>query len=513
MNGAQSLVRTLLACDIDTCFANPGTSEMHFVAALDSVKGMCCVLGLAETVVTGAADGYARMAGKPAATLLHCGPGLANGLANIHNAKRAMSPMVNVVGDHAIHHRPYDTPLTSDVEGVARPFSHWVRTSMNAQSVGLDAAAAVQAARTPPGQIATLVLPADASWGEGGQVGSALPIPQRQPTSPENIRAIARVLRSKEPTLLLIVGEALSEIGLLAAQRVAQVSGANLRTPTHVARMARGAGRVPVDRLPYGINQALELLKPFKHIVLVGTKHPAPFFAYPDRPSSLAAPGTQIHVLARPEQDLVGALHALADELGAPATVSVPQSSHRPEIATGRFDPEKFASTLGALLPENCIVAEDAVTSGRPLFAFTHNAAPNDWLQLTGGAIGHGFANAIGAAVACPDRKVVCLQADGSGMYCVQALWTQARQKLDIVNVVFANHVYKILQGELVAVGATPGPVSNDLFDLGHPNLDWVKLANGMGVEACSVTTLEQFADVFKAACARRGPFLIEFQI
>ncbi|MFZ2737383.1 MAG: acetolactate synthase large subunit [Burkholderiaceae bacterium] len=513
MNGAQSLVSTLLACDVDTCFANPGTSEMHFVAALDSVQGMRCVLGLAETVVTGAADGYARMAGKPAVTLLHCGPGLANGLANIHNAKRAYSPMVNIVGDHAIHHRPYDTPLTSDVEGVARPFSHWVRTSMSAQAVGSDVAAAVQAARTPPGQIATLVLPADASWGEGGQVASALPIPQRQPTSPENIRAIARILRSKESALLMISGEALSENGLIAAQRVAQASGAQLLTPTQVPRMARGAGRLPVERLPYGINQALDLLKPYQHIVLVGAKHPAPFFAYPDRPSSLAAPGAQIHVLARPEQDLVGALQGLADELGAPATVSIVPAAHRPQIATGPFEAEKFASTLGALLPENCIVAEDAVTSGRPLFSFTHNAAPNDWLQLTGGAIGHGFANAIGAAIACPDRKVVCLQADGSGMYCVQALWTQARQHLDIVNVVFANRVYKILQGELVSVGAKSGPASNDLFDLGRPNLDWVKLANGMGVEACAVTTLEQFADVFKAACAKRGPFLIEFRI
>ncbi len=513
MNGAESLVRTLLACGIDTCFANPGTSEMHFVAALDTVKGMNCVLGLAETVVTGCADGYARMAGRPAATLLHCGPGLANGLANMHNAKRAFSPMVNIVGDHAIAHRPYDTPLTSDVEAIARPFSHWVRTSMSAPSVGADAAAAVQAALTPPGQIATLVLPADASWSAGGQVGTPLVVPQRQPTSPDNIKAIARVLRTRQPALLLILGEGLTEAGLQAAQRVAHMTGATLRTPTHVARLPRGAGRLPIDRLPYGINQALELLKPFQHIILVGAKPPAPFFAYPERPNSLAAPGTQFHVLARPEQDLVGALRDLADELGAPESVPIAQSTRQPQLMSGRFEAEKFASTLGVLLPDNCIVAEDAVTSGRPLFEYTHNAAPHDWLQLTGGAIGHGFACATGAAIASPDRQVVCLQADGAGMYCLQALWTQARHKLNVVNVVFANSVYKILQGELVAVGATPGPVSSDLFDLGRPTLDWVKLAQGMGVESCSVDTLEQFADVFKSACDKPGPFLIEFRI
>jgi acetolactate synthase-1/2/3 large subunit len=513
MNGAESLVRSLLASGVDTCFANPGTSEMHFVAALDKVPGMRCVLGLAETVVTGCADGYARMSGKPAATLLHCGPGLANGMANIHNAKRAHAPMVNIVGDHATYHQGYDTPLTSDVEGMARTVSHWVRTSRTAETVGADAAAAVQAAKTAPGQVATLVLPADASWSEGGVVGLVLQSPPRASVAPDIIRTIARVLRRGEPTVILLAGQAVTEAGLLAANRIAHHTGAVLRTPSPVVHMARGRGRPAVDRVPYAIDNALKMLAGTRHVVLVGANPPTQFFAYPGRPSRVSPPDADIHVLARTEQDEVGALEALADELGAPAHVPVPVVGGKAEIGRGPFSADGFASTLGALLPENAIVEEDAVTSGRPLFAHTYNSPPHDWLQISGGAIGHGFPCATGAAVACPDRKVVCLQADGAGMYTLQALWTQARENLDVVNVVFANRVYKILQGELLAVGAQPGPVSTGLFDLARPDLDWVKLAEGMGVEGTSVDSLEGFADAFKSACQRKGPFLIEFRI
>jgi acetolactate synthase-1/2/3 large subunit len=474
---------------------------------------MRCILGMAETVVTGCADGYARMAGKPAATLLHCGPGFANGIANVHNARRAHSPMVNIVGDQATYHRPFDAPLTSDVEGLARAASHWVRTSASSATVGADSAAAVQAANTAPGQIATLILPADTAWNQGGVLASPLPVPARPVVAPECLRAIAQVLRSKEPAMLVLYGQALSEAGLVAANRVAHVTGAKLCTPTQVSRMARGRGRVPVDRIPYVLEGALKMLADTKHVILVGAKPPTAFFAYPGKPSLTSPPDSVTHVLARPEQDAIAALELLADELGAPKRVSIPEGRLKPQLGRGKFEPEAFASTLAALLPENCIVAEDAVTSGRALFAPTFNAAPMDWLQNTGGAIGHAFPCATGAALACPARKVVCLQADGAGMYSLQALWTQAREKLDVVNVVFANRIYKILYGELVSVGAQPGRVSNELFDLARPELDWVKLAAGMGVEAMRVETLEGFADVFKSACGRRGPFLIEFRI
>jgi acetolactate synthase-1/2/3 large subunit len=513
MNGAEALARTLLGAGVDVCFANPGTSEMHFVSALDRVTGLRCVLGLAETVVAGCADGYARMAEKPAATLLHCGPGLANGLANFHNARRANTPIVSIVGDQATQHRPLDAPLTADTEALARTVSNWVRTSESAARVGADAAAAVQAALTPPRGIATLVLPADCAWDEGAEPAAALAIPPPAAVAPQSVATVASALQTGLPAMLVLSGAALGERGLRAAQRIAQASGAQLRTPTQVPRMARGAGRAPVDRIPYSVDAALQLLGGIRHLVLAGAKAPVGFFAYPGKPGKLWPRECEVHVLARPEQDVVGALEALADALGAPRQVPARDDVPKPELFGGPFKPEPFGRTLAALLPENAIVAEDAVTSGRALFPQTWAAAPHDWIQITGGAIGHAFPAATGAAVACPERKVVCLQADGAGMYSLQSLWTQARENLDVVNVVFANRRYAILQGELAAVGAQPGPASRELFDLSRPEIRWTKLAEGMGVEAERVESLERFADVFRAASQRRGPFLIEFSI
>lgn len=513
MNGAEALIRTLLASQVDTCFANPGTSEMHFVSALDRVPGMRCVLGLAETVVTGCADGYARMTGRPAATLLHCGPGFANGIANIHNARRAYTPMVNIVGDHATFHRPFDAPLTADTEGLARSVSNWVRTSVSAEQVAADGAAAVQAARSAPGQIATLILPADTAWSDGAEPAAPLPAPERAPVVPETLETVVRALRSGESAMLVLSGQALTEPGLRAAYRIAVQSGAAVRTSTQVGRMARGRGRAPVDRLPYPVDVAVKTLAGLRHMILAGAKPPTGFFGYPGKPSLLAPPDASVHVLARPDQDAVHALEWLAEALGAPTEVPMVPSGPTPELVRGRFSPEAFARVMGVLLPEHCIVAEDGVTSGRALFPATMTAPPHDWLQVTGGAIGHAFPCATGAAIACPDRKVVCFQADGAGMYSLQALWTQARERLDVVNVVFANGQYRILHGELQAVGAQAGRASRDLFDLTRPELDWVKLSEGMGVEATRVDSLEAFADVFQSAARQRGPRLIEFRI
>ena len=513
MNGAEALARTLVACGVDHCFANPGTSEMHFVSALDRVPGLRCVLGLAETVVAGCADGYARMAGKPAATLFHCGPGLGNAIANLHNARRGNTPIVNIVGDHATYHRPHDAPLTADTEGLARSVSCWVRTSASAQSIGADAAEAVRAARKLPGGIATLVLPADCAWNEGAEPATPLAASGPQNVSNEIVRSVARALRSREPAVILISGSGLTQAGLHAAGRIAQATGAKLRTPTQVPRLARGRGRVPIDRVPYVVDMALKVLEGARHLVLAGAKAPVGFFAYPGKPSTLWPDNCELHELARPDQDVAAALEALADELRAPRDLRAPDGLPQPELHGGPFKPEAFGRTLAALLPENSIVAEDAVTSGRALFPLTWAAAPHDWIQVTGGAIGHAFPAATGAALACRDRRVVCLQADGAGMYSLQALWTQARERLDIVNVVFANRRYAILQGELAAVGAQPGPASRELFDLARPEIHWTRLAEGMGVEAARVDTLEAFTDVFRSACVRRGPFLIEFAI
>ena len=289
MNGAESLVHTLLRCGVDTCFANPGTSEMHFVAALDRIPGMRCVLALQENVVTGAADGYYRIAGKPAATLLHCGPGLANGLANLHNARRARSGIVNVVGDQATYHRPLDPPLTADAEGWARPVSSFVRTSQSADQVGGDAAAAVQAARTAPGGIATLILPSDASWNEGGVVGAPLPVPPRRRSIRTRCATPRACCARRRNVLLMLGGEAVHENSQRLAWRIARPTGAHLMTEGSNARTPRGRGRLPLERVPYANDPAVKALAPYEHLILVNAAPPIGFFAYPGKPNRLLA--------------------------------------------------------------------------------------------------------------------------------------------------------------------------------------------------------------------------------
>jgi len=512
MNGAESLVHTLLKSGIDTCFANPGTSEMHFVSALDRIPGMRCVLALAETVVTGAADGYARMADRPAATLLHCGPGLANGLANLHNARRANSSIVNIVGDQATHHRPLDAPLTADTEGWARPVSGWTRTSSTAETIGRDAAAAVQAARTAPGQIATLIAPSDTCWNPGGVVADALDVPPASTVDEGVLSAVARILRTGESAVLFMANDALREAPLAVAGRIAQKTGARLMAPTSNRRIERGAGRVPVARLPYAIEPALAALKGTKHLILVGSKAPVGFFAYPDKPALLYPEDCQIHVLSRPEQDQGDALARLADMLAANEAAPVAERVIV-EPARGTVTSEAVAQTVTALLPDNAIVIDESVSFGRAFYPGTIGAAPHDWLQITGGAIGNGLPLATGAAIAAPGRRVVSLQADGSAMYSLQSLWTQAREQLDVTTVILANRKYAILIGELAGVGAEAGKTAMNMLDLTRPTLEWVKLANGMGVEAAQAQNMEQFADLLVAANKRKGPFVIELLI
>ncbi|MBC9178269.1 acetolactate synthase large subunit [Pseudoroseomonas ludipueritiae] len=513
MNGAESLVHTLLGSGVDTCFANPGTSEMHFVAALDRIPGMRCVLGLQENIVTGMADGYYRMSGKPAATLLHCGPGLANGLGNLHNARRARSGIVNVVGDQATYHRPLDAQLTADTEGWARPVSGWVRTATDATRVGADAAVAVQAARTAPGQIATLILPADTAWNEGGVVAEALPVPAPVAPDPHAVRNAAKVLREKKNVLILLGGAGLRADAQALAWRAAQATGAKVLAEMSNARVERGSGRLMLERVPYVAEAAIAALGSFEHIILVNAKAPVGFFAYPGKPSLHYPETAGIHVLTRYEQDAEAGLRALVEELGAPE-VALPDAGPRPGIGRGAPTPEGLAQTVAALLPEGGIVADESVSFGRGFFQHSHAAAPHDWLQITGGAIGCGMPLATGAAIgAGGQRRVVNLQADGSAMYTLQSLWTQAREKLPVTTVILANRKYQILIGEYRNVGANPGPTAMSMLDLGNPDLNWLQLANGMGVEAARATTLEQCADLMQQSFAQNGPFVIELMI
>jgi acetolactate synthase-1/2/3 large subunit len=511
MNGAESLVRTLVGGGVNVCFSNPGTSEMHFVAALDRVEGMRCVLALFEGVATGAADGYARMAGRPAATLLHLGPGLANGLANLHNAMKASTPVVNIVGDHATYHRKYDAPLTSDIETAAKPFSGWVRTSPDARSVAADGAAAIAAAMTPPGQVATLILPGDTAWEEGTGPAPMPAVPRRSRVSQDAIREAARVLRLGEPTILLVTGPALREKGLELAARIGAKTGARLLGQTFNRRMERGAGRISLERIPYPVEQAQKVLEGVKHIVLVGSRIPVAFFAYPDKPSLLAPADTQFTTLARPEEDMVHALEWLADELGA-AQQPIEPSKYAPMTpASGAINAMTLAQSLGALIPENAIVVDEGVSTGRGFFPSTRNAHPHTWLQNMGGSIGIGMPMATGAAIACPDRPVINLEGDGSAMYTVQALWTQAREKLNVTTVIFANRQYAILRHELVNVGAqNVGRKALDMLDIDRPTLDFVALARGMGVPGERVDNMDEFNAALARGLAHKGPYLVE---
>ncbi len=512
MNGAQSLVRTLIASGVDVCFANPGTSEMHFVAALDQTPGMRCVLGLQENVVTGMADGYWRIARRPACTLLHCGPGLANGLANLHNARRARSGIVNIVGDQATDHRPHDAPLTADTDAIARTVSSWVRTSTHAAEVGRDAAAAVQAARTQPGQVATLILPSDASWDEGGVVAEALAVPSPTALDPNAVDNVARVLRSGRRVLLLLAGDALFDEGQRLAWTIAQSTGAELLVDFVTAHLARGRGRVPLERVPYPVDMAIERLRPYDDLVLVQAKPPVAFFAYPGKPSTQYRADAQLHVLARPDQDGVAALAALAKELGATVR-ALPDPGPRPGVADGAPTPEGLARTVAALMPEGAIVSDESISYGRGLYPLTMAAPANDWLHLAGGAIGDGLPVATGAALAGNGRRVVALQADGSAMYTLQALWTQARERLPVTTILLNNRRYAILVGEYAGVGATPGPTAMSMLELGNPDLRWVDIARGLGVEAARATTMGECADLMRSSFAREGPFLIELII
>lgn len=502
MNGSQAVIRTLVDAGVDVCFANPGTSEMHVVAALDDVPAMRGVLTLFEGVATGAADGYARMAGRPAATLLHLGPGLANGWANLHNARRARTAVVNLVGDHALTHKRLDAPLESDVDALAGAVG-WVRRALSVEHVGDDVADAVAAARA--GRVATLLLPADLSWSQGA-APAALPPAHVALAAPPAAPDPGRVIGGE--TVLLLGGDALTAPSLLAAARIAAGTGARLLAETFPTRMARGAGLPDVAKLPYPVGQALEALSGVHHLVLVGAASPVAFFAYPDLPGSLVPQGCAVHVLTEPGEPALAALEALAGRVGGEPVLAPPA---RPDVPRGPLTPAALAAVVGAVLPRDTIVVDESISSGASLFAATAGAPHHDVLSLTGGAIGDGLPMAVGAAVACPDRPVLAVQADGAAMYTPQALWTMAREGLDVTVLVCDNGRYAILDGELAGVGATAGGRrAARMLDLGSPSLDFVALAAAMGVPGERARTGPELAGALRRALAEPGPHLVD---
>jgi acetolactate synthase-1/2/3 large subunit len=510
MTGAQALIRTLVGADVDVCFMNPGTSEMHFVHALDSVPAMRGVLALFEGVATGAADGYARIAGRPAAVLLHLGPGLGNGLANLHNARRAHSPVVCVVGAHATGHARYDAPLQSDIEAAARTVSGWVHSSGTTRELARDAARAVAASGRDGGQVATLVVPADVSWGAGAAPAAPYPLWPPSPVEAGTIQTAAGLLTADTPSMLLLGGHALTERGLRAASRIAVATGARLLAETFPARMECGAGVPVLPRLAYLAEQADAQLAGVRRLVLAGARSPVSFFAYPGRRSDLVPEDGTVTVLADSAQDVQAALEQLAERVAGDARPVLGQAEG-PAIQTGSLTVQNLAATIAASLPEQAIVVDEANTSGIALPRALAGAARHTLLTLTGGAIGQGLPVATGAAMAAPGRAVVALQADGSALYTIQALWTQAREQLNVTTVLINNAAYAILRMELGRTAAgQAGPRAARMLDLSDPTPNFTDISRGLGVPATRVSTAEELHDALGRAHSGPGPHLIE---
>jgi acetolactate synthase I/II/III large subunit len=503
----------LRANDVTVCFANPGTSEMHFVAALDHVPAVRGVLCLFEGVATGAADGYARVTGRPAATLLHLGPGLGNGLANLHNARRARVPLLNVVGDHATYHVRFDAPLQSDIDALATTVSGWVRRSSRAEDVAGDAAAAISAAFGPPGRVATLILPADASWGEVEAPPATWPCARRAsaPTVPDDqVAAAARALRGGRGALLL-GGDALRAGPMAVAAHVAAATDTKLFSETFARLSDHGAGVVAPERLNYLSELAMNQLSGLTSLVLVGASEPVGFFAYPNVPSRLVPDGCEVVTLADPGADVAAALAALRDELGVSGAEPVVPARERPGRPTGALTPTTLAAAVGATLHEDVIVADESNTGGIHLQGATLAAPPHEWMSLTGGSIGYGLPAALGAAVGGGGRRVLALEADGSMMYTSQALWSMARENLDVTVVALSNRSYAILNFELQRVGAAGGGVASQrLLDLDDPEIELAGVARALGVPAERVGTAEGFTTALERSFATPGPTFIE---
>lgn len=514
MNGAERLLETLVESGVEVCFTNPGTSEMQLVSAIGNNDDVRAVLCLFEGVVSGAADGYARMKDQPAITLLHVGSGFSNSMANQHNAKRAHVPLVNIVGDHATYHLPYDTPLTSDVPGHARLCSEWVGVSESADDLAVCGAKAVQVSMQGWGKVTTLVAPANHAWEESTNQAPALVKPEMELVSADTIADIATSLGNGKTTALYLGGRALREESLAAAGRIAKATGARILCETLPARLQRGAGRVPVERLPYFAEQASEILSGFEQLVLVGATAPVSFFAYPGKQSILTPENCEILQLAEVHQDTAAALQAVALKLGADAPAETAGAAPETPSPSGILSPLAIAQSLVQLMPDNAIVSDEAATCGLPMFPATVNAPPHEWMTITGGAIGQGLPLSLGAAIACPDRKVIALQADGSAMYTVQALWSMARENTDVTVVIFNNRSYAILNIELARVGAgQPTPKTLSMLDLSRPDINWVEISQGMGVPATRATTAEEFHQQFAEAMASHGPRLIEAMV
>ncbi|WP_439101447.1 acetolactate synthase large subunit [Congregibacter sp.] len=511
MNGAEALLKTLVESEVEICFANPGTSEMQLVSAIGQTDAMRPVLCLFEGVVSGAADGYARMADKPAATLLHLGSGFSNSLANMHNARRAGSPIVNIVGDHASYHLQFDAPLTSDLPGITRWGSHWTEIAHSPEELSAAGARAVQASMKGNGQIATLIAPADHAWTEASEAAPALPKPEPLMVAANRVNRIADAIRNGKKSVIMLGGMALREDNLAQLGAIAEAHNVTLICATFPTRLQRGAGRAVVQRLPYFAEQAAEALEPFEQLILLGVAAPVSFFAYPGKESWLTPEHCELLTLAEPSEDIDSTVSALINALEIKDRAQTLYQRQIHEIADDSLNPLTIGQIMSNEMPEHAVVSDEGATCGLAMFLCTENAPAHDWLTLTGGAIGQGLPVALGAALACPDRKVIALQADGSAMYTIQALWSMARENADVTVVLLNNKSYAILNIELARVGAgEPNEKTLSMLDLSRPDMDFANMAKGLGVKATQARTSGEFQAQFAEAMATPGPCLIE---
>jgi acetolactate synthase-1/2/3 large subunit len=394
--------------------------------------------------------------------------------------------------------------------------SHWVRTSRSSLEVAADGAQAVAATRDGAlGRIATLALPADTAWGPGGEVVRMPSAAALRAPDADAVRAAAKLLASLGRRAVLLVGDAgAGERAAPLAAAIARKTGCRVLAEFYSPRTAGGRGRTRIERLPYAVDAAVDKLEGAECLVLAGSTEPIGFFAYPSKPNQLKPAGCALLTLADARDDVPAALAALADELGAgaPASAATAKAIELDALRhANTLDADLIGHALVALLPEQAIVVDEAVTSGRAFGNRFAAAAPHDWLTVMGGAIGFGLPAALGAGLGAPGRPVLALEGDGSAMYTVQALWSIARESLPLVAVIFANRAYRILQGELEGVGATiSGPKATHMLTLDQPALDWVSIAKGHGVPGARVQTPDEFVRELQRAFASRGPYLIE---
>jgi acetolactate synthase-1/2/3 large subunit len=504
--GADLLVATAGANGIDHCFANPGTTELHLVQALDRSPQMRSVLCAFEGVCSGAADAYARITGRPALGLYHLGPGFANALANVHNARRHHTPMVNVIGDQASWHLEADAPLTSDIAALSQWTGRLIELD-TPDAAGAAMADAIRGALAGPQRISNLVVPADCAWGStSGTPVVAEPIVPRVPNADEVAASAAALTRPGGA--LILDGAALTARSLRLADAIRNATGC-LITSGRPARQEIGTDVPLIDQLPYFPQPLQQALAGVTAAVLTGFGEPVTFFGYPDTPSYPLPDAAERLALHGPDDDLDAVLAAVAAELGVEAIAGSGRTADPlPPVDAGPLSPRNLGQAFAAAIPDGAIVVSEAISSGGGYRALAPSAAPHTLLAVTGGAIGGGLPAAVGAAVAAPGRPVLALQADGSALYTIQSLWTMAREQLDVTVVICANRSYQILDVELAAAGIELSDTA--LTSLDSPPVDFASLAAGFGVPGVSVSTGEELARALSRAAAEPGPHLIE---